>query len=110
MTSMIISMLPSIHMTFFADEMSRLASEVRDGKVNPFVYILVTTVVQLPVVVATSLVSMLIFHGVQGDGASWSTFGQSVGSLAAFICVYESLAQAFSSFGVATGMVMYMFL
>jgi hypothetical protein len=28
----------------------------------------------------------------------------------AFICVYESMAQAFSSFGVEAGMLMYMFL
>ena len=37
--------------------MSLLASEVREGKVNPFVYILVSAVVHLPIICVTSVTS-----------------------------------------------------
>ena len=53
--------------------------------------------------------AVLVYYGLQG-GAAWSTYGTSVGLLAVFILMYESLAQAFSSLGVATGMIAYMFL
>ena len=51
--------------------------------------------------------AVLCFYGLQGG--AWSTFGQSFGLITVFILVYESLAQAFSSLGVATGMILYMF-
>lgn len=43
-------------------------------------------------------------------GSPFSTFGTSVGFMVAFIAVYESLAQAFASFGASAGMIAYMFL
>jgi len=105
---MVVSMLPAMNIPFYASEMGLLAGEVREGKVNPFVYILVSAIVQLPVICATATVSTLLFYGLQAS--PWSTFGQSVGLMVAFMCVYESLAQAFSSFGLATGMILYMLL
>jgi len=106
---MIFSILPAINIPFYDSEMSLLAREVREGKVNPFVYILVSGGVHLPVIAVTSLMSMLVYYGLQ-ESAAWSTYGTSVGLLAVFILMYESLAQAFSSLGVATGMIAYMFL
>jgi ABC-type multidrug transport system ATPase subunit len=54
---MIVSMLPAINISFYASEMSLLAKEVREGKVNPFVYVLVSTGVQLPAICITSVIS-----------------------------------------------------
>jgi hypothetical protein len=54
---MIFSMLPAINMPFYEGEMRLLGLEMREGKVNPFVYILVSSVVQLPIICITSILS-----------------------------------------------------
>ena len=88
--------------------MSLLAIEVREGKVTPLFYVLCSTLVQIPIVCLTSAVTMALFHAF--GGAPWETFGYTFLIFAVFLFVYEALAEAFSTTGVAAGMMSYMFL
>ena len=104
---MLVSMVPAIHIPFYHAEMSLTTMEVREGKVAPFAYVLVSTAVQLPVLVACSALAMVIYYGCLFGSGPWANFGETVGLFAVFLFVYESLAQAFSTVGVIGGMIMY---
>ena len=51
------AILPAVNIPFYDREMSLTATEVREGKVNPFVYVFASGVVQLPAICITAVVS-----------------------------------------------------